>query len=508
MSIIRAAARPRAARRPRWETLVRYGCLLVMLPFLCAVSLMGQTGGDLAERIQALEQQVAELHRRWGVASPSPQISEASSANGGLAARVAALESQVRQLLGQIPSAPARETQGVLTIPIALTAGGSLALPSAPRSAEAAVAAQSSQTSLPSLRRPAATAPRSEAARLPVSGYMEMNFSKPQEQSAVLDFRRFVLLFGHSFSDRLKFWSELEVEHALVEGAEEKGELELEQAYVDFLVHPALNFRGGMLLTPMGIINERHEPPSFYGVLRPQVDTVIIPSTWFDTGAGIFGDLGSGFSYKFYGMAPLNAAGFTAEEGLRGGRQKGSQAFLRDWAQALRIEYRGLPRLVLGTSFWSGKTGFELRTVNPAVRMYEFDGRYRLSRLEFRGEYAAAFLTRARELNLALERQTGINPNLAREMRGFYLEAAAHLLPRASRYDLVGFARYENFDTQYRMPRGYLPLKQFDRSLWTLGGSFYPHPDIALKADYQILRNESAAVGTPNQFNLGLGWWF
>jgi hypothetical protein len=337
---------------------------------------------------------------------------------------------------------------------------------------------------------------------------MELNFSKPQEQSAILDFRRFVLLFGHSFSERLKFWSEIEVEHALVEGAEEKGELELEQAYVDFLVHPALNLRGGMLLTPMGILNERHEPPSFYGVLRPQVDTVIIPSTWFDVGAGAFGDLGGGFSYKFYGMAPLDAAGFTAEEGLRGGRQKGSQSFLQDWAQALRVEYRGLPRLVLGTSLWSGRTGFNFLTINPAVRMYEFDGRYRWRRLEWRGQFASSYLTQARELNLALQRQTGLNPNLAKQMRGFYLEAAAHVLPTQSRFDLVGFARYENFDTQYRMPQGFLPLKQFDRSLWTLGASFYPHPDIAVKADYQILRNRSLVIGAPNQFNLGLGWWF
>jgi hypothetical protein len=469
---------------------------------------MAQTGGDLAERIQALEQQVGELQRRLGVDSTPPEPGRDFHSNGALEVRVAALEHQVQQLLSQVPTAPDPAIQGdppLSTVRPAALVSSSASTLSGP---EPAAAPQSPQASLPALRRPAAAVPRSETTRLPISGYMEMNFSKPQEQSAVLDFRRFVLLFGHSFSDRLKFWSELEVEHAFVEGAEERGELELEQAYVDFLVHPALSFRGGMLLTPMGIINERHEPPSYYGVLRPQVDTVIIPSTWFDTGAGIFGDLGRGFSYKFYAMSPLNAAGFTAEEGLRGGRQKGSQSFLQDWAQALRVEYRGLPRLVLGTSFWNGRTGFELRNVNPAVRMVEFDGRYRWNRLEFRGEYASAFLTRAGELNFAVERQTGINPNLAREMRGFYLEAAAHLLPRASRYDLVGFARYENFDTQHRMPRGYVPLKQFDRSLWTLGGSFYPHPDIALKADYQILRNRSAVVGAPNQFNLGLGWWF
>lgn len=460
-----------------------------------AASLSAQTEGGLAERIRVLEQQVTELTRRLSNKGSQAGPSGNDARDRSLADRVTALEAEVRRLVREFP-APANP-EPVRTASLRRI---EMAVPSSRLPA---------QDGLPSLQRSGTTAaPQSEETRLPVSGYMELNFSKPQQQDAVLDFRRFVLLFGHSFSERLKFWSEIEVEHALVEGAEEKGELEIEQAYVDFLLHPAINLRGGMLLTPMGIINERHEPPSFYGVLRPQVDTVIIPSTWFDTGAGLFGDLGKGFSYRFYGMAPLDATGFTAEEGLRGGRQKGSQALVQGWAQAARLEYRGVPRLVLGTSFWSGKTGFNLQSVNPSLRIFEFDGRYRRNRLEWRGQFVASSLTHARELNLALERQTGINPNMAKQMRGFYLEGAAHILPSQNRYDLVGFARYENFDTQHRMPPGFLPLKQFDRSLWTLGASFYPHPDIAVKADYQILRNESQAVGAPNQFNLGLGWWF
>jgi hypothetical protein len=91
------------------------------------------------------------------------------------------------------------------------------------------------------------------------------------------DFHRFVLLFGHSFSDRIKFWSEFELEHSFVEGTEEAGEIALEQAYVDFLVKPWFNLRGGMILPPVGIVNERHEPPSFNGVERPFVETIIIP---------------------------------------------------------------------------------------------------------------------------------------------------------------------------------------------------------------------------------------
>src|SRR6185503_2663769 len=140
----------------------------------------------------------------------------------------------------------------------------------------------------------------------PLSGYMELHLNDPTDSTpAVLDFHRFVLLFTHSFSDRVRFVGELEVEHAVVEGLEEGGELELEQAYLDFLVHPALNFRAGMLLVPVGIINERHEPPVFHGVERPFVDTVIIPTTWFEAGAGIHGALGRGFRYRAYVMAPL-----------------------------------------------------------------------------------------------------------------------------------------------------------------------------------------------------------
>ena len=77
--------------------------------------------------------------------------------------------------------------------------------------------------------------------RLPVSGYMDYHFNKPEGDPGTADFHRFVLLFGHSFSDRIQFWSELEIEHAFVGGGEPSGELELEQAYLDVLVKPWLS---------------------------------------------------------------------------------------------------------------------------------------------------------------------------------------------------------------------------------------------------------------------------
>ena len=131
-----------------------------------------------------------------------------------------------------------------------------------------------------------------------LSGYMDFHYNKPERADGRLDFHRFVLLVTHEFSPRIRFVGELELEHAFVEGLEEGGELELEQAYVDFLLSRGFNVRAGMLLMPIGILNERHEPPVYYGVERTFVDTVIVPTTWFEVGAGIHGEVGHGWRYR------------------------------------------------------------------------------------------------------------------------------------------------------------------------------------------------------------------
>ncbi len=342
----------------------------------------------------------------------------------------------------------------------------------------------------------------------PLSGYMDFHFNKADGEDAVLDFHRFVLLLNHSFSSRLRFVGELELEHAFVEGLEESGELELEQAYVDFLLSRRFNVRAGMLLMPVGIINERHEPPVYNGVERPFVDTVIVPSTWFDVGAGVHGEFGGGWRYRAYAVAPLNALEFTAEEGIRGGRQKGSQANVRNIAYTARAEYRGIRALTLGASVWAGDSSFAAPRLDTSVTVGEFDARFRRDRLELRWQFAEVAIADAARLNDVLERTVGVSPNIARTMRGFYGEAGYRVWNAGAPRDLVAFVRYENFDTQYRMPDGFVPLKEFDRDAWVTGVTYYPDPDVAVKADYVYLRNQSGLFPNRHLFNLGLGWWF
>ena len=345
--------------------------------------------------------------------------------------------------------------------------------------------------------------------RTNLSGYMDFHYNNPEFSDATLDFHRFVLLFTHSFSDRIRFVGELELEHAVVEGLEEKGELELEQAYVDFLMTRGFNVRAGMMLMPIGIINERHEPPVYYGVERPFIDTVIIPTTWFEVGAGIHGEVGRGWRYRAFVAAPLDASQFTAEEGIREGRQKGAEANVASAAVTGRLEYVGIRGLTLGVSGWSGESGFQFRPrFDVPVSLAETDARFSRRGLELRGQFAQIWIDNAGLLNDTLALTSGVNPNVASSLRGFSLEGGHRVIQNARFGEIGAFVRYENFDTQFRMPSGFVPLQQFDRDAWVVGANYWPDPDVAIKVDYSIVRSRSSVVRVPNSFNVGLGWWF
>ncbi|MFN0104231.1 MAG: hypothetical protein ACKV2U_19365, partial [Bryobacteraceae bacterium] len=190
------------------------------------------------------------------------------------------------------------------------------------------------------------------------------------------------------------------------------------------------------------------------------------------------------------------------------GKSSGLDASLRNPAKMARLEFAGVRRLTLGTSFYSGHAGFNTPGVNPRVSIGEFDGRYSFRRLDFRGLFAQTWINRTAELNRFLERQTGLNPNVGRQLRGYYAEPGFHVLPRRIGKDLILFGRYERYNTQHRMAPGFVPLPQFDRSSWVTGLTFKPTPDVALKFDYVFNRNRSAVVRALDGINLGIGWWF
>lgn len=187
-----------------------------------------------------------------------------------------------------------------------------------------------------------------------IGGYGELHYNQVDSDSAddeEIDFHRFVLFFGHEFTDRVRFFSELELEHSLA-GDGAPGEVELEQAYVDYAIGDNLVAKTGLFLLPVGVLNETHEPPTFYGVERNDVENVLIPSTWWEAGAGVSGRFGNGLSWDLAlhsGLA-MPTEGSSAFR-VRSGRQKVADAPASDPAYTLRLAYRGVPGLELAASY-------------------------------------------------------------------------------------------------------------------------------------------------------------
>ena len=181
----------------------------------------------------------------------------------------------------------------------------------------------------------------------------------PSEETDTLDLERAVLYFGYKLSDRFLFNSELEFEHAKTEeGA--AGEAAIEFAYLDYLYEPALNFRAGLVLVPMGFLNELHEPTTFLSTERPLAERVVIPTTWRENGFGLFGDAGS-FTYRAYVVNGMDATRYEGEEGLAEGKQEGSLAKAENFAVVGRLDYQGVPGLLVGASVYGGDAGQDLR---------------------------------------------------------------------------------------------------------------------------------------------------
>ncbi|HLB83070.1 MAG TPA: hypothetical protein VJJ54_08260, partial [Gemmatimonadales bacterium] len=180
------------------------------------------------------------------------------------------------------------------------------------------------------------------------------NATGPATPGAV-NFARFVAYLAHTFSDRIALRSEVELEDAKVEGGKAGGEVGLEQAYLDYRLTDWLTLRTGLVLVPVGIINETHEPPTFHGVNRPAVDHDLLPTTWREIGVGAVGAVPgvTGVSYRVYLVNGLRADGFSAGEGIREGRQEGRQASFANPSVTGRLEW-ARPGLKIGGSFWYG----------------------------------------------------------------------------------------------------------------------------------------------------------
>lgn len=339
-----------------------------------------------------------------------------------------------------------------------------------------------------------------------LGAYGEVVYNQPEGDNGKLDVHRMVLLLGYQFNDKVQFFTEIEVEHV--------EEIYIEQAFVNYNVANNLNLRAGLMLVPMGIINEYHEPTTFNGVSRPGMDGAIVPTTWREIGVGLSGRINSASlnyqAYVFNGFKSTNADGtglIGGSSGLRGGRQKGIQSTVNKPNFSTKVDYYGILGLRLGLSGYIGRTQADdaidhVEGADVGLSMLGLDARYVFNQFSARGQFIYASLTDTEAYNNLTGRDLGS------ALSGWYAEAAYNLLPQDKEQKLDIFARYGKYDTHADTDGSLVANDSYNRDELTMGLSYHIAPGVVVKGDYQFLDNAAPGNDLKKQLNFGIGVWF
>lgn len=354
--------------------------------------------------------------------------------------------------------------------------------------------------------------------KLVLGGYGEVHFNQALEENTQnngqLDVHRMVLLVGYNFSDKTQFVSELEFEHVK--------EVYVEQAFLQHKLSPSIQFRAGLMLVPMGIINEYHEPTTFNGVERPLIDKYIAPSTWREIGFGLTGFiLPLQLKYQAYlvnGLNGYNGSGtFNGANGLRKGRQKGAESYITRPDFAAKVEYTGFSGLNIGFSGYQGlsesslfngldkNNSADIATADSSqvgISMIGVDFRYQKSALQARGQFYYSQLSNTKSYN------EFTNSNIGSALLGYYAELSYDVLKNVeSDYSLSPFFRYEHMNTHHKVSGNTTQDLALKKNILTYGLTLKLNSKAVIKTDIQSIKAANASQYR-HTFNAGIGVMF
>jgi hypothetical protein len=346
-----------------------------------------------------------------------------------------------------------------------------------------------------------------------LTGYGEINYNRPRHDpsAAQTDVRRAVIGIQHRFDDKTKVVAEFEWEHGVV-SADDAGESEVEQLYVERQFDNGLRGKAGLFLMPVGLLNANHEPTAYYGVERNFVETAIIPTTWREAGIGLSGEFGNGFTwdtglttgFDLTKWDPTSTEG-RDESPLGSVHQEGMLAKSRNLSVHGALNWRGVPGLLLGGSVFTGKAGHKTPGMSELddsrISVYDLHGRYTPGRWDLSALYARGTISHTEQFNLL---NTGAVGPIPKAFAGWYAQAAYQLL-KSGDYTLSPFVRYEQFNTAKGFA-GVAPGTGVttgpDEKVTTAGLNLRIGEGVVVKADYQKFREDSAR----DRLNLGVGF--
>ena len=360
---------------------------------------------------------------------------------------------------------------------------------------------------------PYAVVPAAGQSQTTVFGYGEINYNRPRRNTAQtqLDVRRAVIGVGHRFNDKTELASEFEFEHA-VTSAGDRGEVAVEQLYINHDLTDALDLRAGLFLIPLGFLNERHEPPTYHGVERNFVETAIIPTTLREVGVGLRGTTADFLQWDLGlttgpDLSKWDAASSDGRVSPLGSiHQEGQLAKAKDLQVYGALNYRGIPGFVAGGGFTTGKIGQGqpgFLAVNARATLWDVHTNWKPGNWDLTVLYAKGTISNTQDFNLSV---VGQPTPIPKEFWGWYTQIAYRLWSQGD-YSLSPFVRYERFNTAAKyeqLPPGLGIKPSPTESVTTVGANFKVHPNVVFKADYQKFKVDN----TRDRFDLGIGFLF
>ncbi len=361
---------------------------------------------------------------------------------------------------------------------------------------------------------------------------------------------RFVLAFDYKFNSKWILGAEIEFESGGTGSAvelensengeyeteiEKGGEVALEQFHITRLIVPQFNIRAGHMIVPIGLTNAHHEPINFFGTVRPQSETSLLPSTWHETGIQFFGSFGrkaTRFDYQLMVVAGLNANGFNRDEWISGGKQG---FFEHDNftspAYVARIDYSGVPGLRTGVSFYycrdAGSNSDKEHTYSSIgripVAIGTWDAQYKNRFITARANLTYGYIGNAAALSDANRLLSNKSPYsrlipIAKNALSYGAEAGVNLrsLIKGRFPTIYPYARYEYYNPQYRGQGRATMDRRLEVSQWQIGANWFALPNLVVKADYTTRQVGTAKVfgkglyNSENEFSIGVAYigWF
>jgi hypothetical protein len=445
-------------------------------------------------------------------------LSPAHADEAALKAEVDALRAEVAALKDAVHQMQAEHVAAAANTPVNATS----ATAAAPASAVQPVPAHSAVTANPGPGMPNPGIAVGEGTTLWGYGQIDYNHPTARAADAQADLTRAVIGFNHAFDDSTRVYGELEWEHA-VTSADDHGESEVEQLYIEHALAPNYGVRAGLMLVPLGLLNEHHEPTQFYGVERNFVETAIIPSTWREGGVAGYGSTDSGLSWNVGVTTGPNLGNWdpTSDDGrtspLGSTHQELQLAHARDPSVFGALNWQGIPGLDVGGGIFTGKIGQGTSKRSDGDANFPADGarlvlaevhtRWQPGPFDFSALYSRGTISDTQALNLTFLAQPTPVP---KSFWGGYMQGAWRAL-EWNQSSLAPFARYEQFNTgaaYATQPTGVgTPALPTER-VWTVGANYYLNPNVVFKIDYQDFNRDDTALGYGNRFDLGIGYQF